>query len=381
MIHPDFRFWRAVATMVGGIVGVGVFGLPFAFAHFGAAPSLLMLAGLAVLLIVLQLMVGELAIRIDGNERVVGYVRRFLGPRFGKLALVLMTFGLWGALLAYLIVGGNFLHALIGPVFGASEAVSVLLLAAVGGFLVYRGLSFVSHIEIIIVCVILFLFVFIAGAAVPHAKIAHLVTADPSYALTTYGVMLFALAGLGVVPEMQGVLAARAKRQLRHAIVVGMGIIVALYALFSLAVSSATGLATTAVAFDGLVPLLGDVFRVTAALIGTVTILSVFTIVGTELMNTFTFDSGIPWRIAWALALGVPVIAYLFGMTNFIALVGFVGGVFSAGVGILVVLAYERLRRDPLCKDRHCLNVPRVVSYLLIAIFLVGAILEIASQF
>jgi amino acid permease len=56
MKHPDVKLLRAVGMMIGAIVGVGVFGLPYAFAQSGVALGLVWLIAIGGLLTCLQLM-------------------------------------------------------------------------------------------------------------------------------------------------------------------------------------------------------------------------------------------------------------------------------------------------------------------------------------
>ncbi len=366
--------------MVGGIVGVGVFGLPFVFAKTGIVIAMIELLIMGFLLTVLQLMQAEVAIQTNGKQRLVGYVRRYLGNRWSWIVTIALAGGIWGAMLAYMIVGGKFVYLFAAPVLGGTEFVYSLMVAVAASALIYRGLTFASKAEIVVVVALLFLFVFIILASIPHLDPAQWLPISLEHAFVPYGVILFSLAGVGIVPELHDVLGKQSRSKLGPVILTGMGIIILLYALFSLVVVGVTGELTTEVAFDGLVPVLGNTFRLFATGLGTLTILSIYFMLGIELLNTLRFDFRMRHKTAWMIVVIVPVLAYLLGAREFISVVGFVGSVFAGTLGVLIALTYDRMKRSPVCREHHCLNFPTVFTWILIALFIGGIGFEIFSS-
>ncbi|HVZ11343.1 MAG TPA: aromatic amino acid transport family protein, partial [Candidatus Paceibacterota bacterium] len=53
------KFWAAVAVLVGGTVGVGIFGMPFAFAKAGFWIGAAFLVPIALATLLVNLMYGE----------------------------------------------------------------------------------------------------------------------------------------------------------------------------------------------------------------------------------------------------------------------------------------------------------------------------------
>lgn len=363
--------------MIGGIVGVGVFGLPYAVSRAGAVPGILVVLGVCVVLTLLQLMTAEVAIQTGGDHRITGYIRTYLGKRTAAAAMAVFALGLWGALTAYIIIGGTFLHTLASPVFGGAPGVYSLVIAALASALMSRGIRFASLIEIPVVIALFFLFSFIVLASLPHVEVANLLTADLTGLFTPYGVVLFAAAGTGIVPEMHAVLGRRAKRLLQPAILLAMFLIILLYVVFSLVVVGVTGAATSQDAFTGLLAVLGPSFGAIAALLGTATIISIYMILGVELMNMLRYDFKVPQALAWALTAAVPIALFLLGVTDFIELIGFIGGALVGLIGIFLVLMYEKMRRSPVCKAHHCLNLPHAVSWIIILVLLGGSVWEV----
>ena len=108
-------FWKALSVFVGTIIGVGIFGLPWVASKSGFLILLFYFLILAIVAIVVHLMLGDVIVKTPGKHRFPGYVKKYLGPRWGRVALIGICFGLFGAQLAYLLVGGGFLFNLLSP--------------------------------------------------------------------------------------------------------------------------------------------------------------------------------------------------------------------------------------------------------------------------
>ncbi|MBI4437787.1 hypothetical protein HY631_02445 [Candidatus Uhrbacteria bacterium] len=381
MVHPNIPFLRSVGLMIGAIVGVGVFGLPYAFAQSGLALGLLELFAIGGLVLVLNLMFAEVVTQTHGSHRLVGYVAHYLGGRWKYAALTAMACAIWGAMLAYMIVGGTFLSLLFSVSAPETRTALSFVVGIVAAGFIWGGLRFAARVEILVVLFLLFLFAFVIFASVPHLSVANLLTLDIGKAFIPYGVILFALSGSGIVPEMKAVLGTGHKRSLVSAILLAVAVIVALYTLFSFAVVGATGAATTSMSFDGLALVLGDGFVLVAALLGALTIFSIYLVLGVELLNILKFDFRLPHPQAWLLTTAVPVLLFALGLREFITIVGFVGGVFGGFVSILVALTYWKMRLSPWCRTHHCVNFPAPLTWVLVGIFAIGMLLEIVQTF
>ncbi|MFA4917592.1 MAG: aromatic amino acid transport family protein [Syntrophales bacterium] len=377
--HPDFLWWRTVGTMIGGMVGVGVLGLPYAFAQSGWSVGLTMLLVLGFLLMILNFMYAEVVEQTPGRHRLAGYVQKYLGKIPARFAAVIFAFYAWGAMLAYILVGGDFLYTLLFPVFGGSLLTYQLAMAAMSSFLTFGGIKKMAKIESVIVGVLIFLFAFMILVSFPSLEPRNVLSIHLNNWFVPYGVLFFALSGLGVIPEMKDVLGSHRRHELPHTILFGQLIIIALYALFALAVVGVTGPLTTESAFDGLASVFGRTFAVAGSLLGSITILSIFSVVSIELQDAFRFDYKIPQKLAWFITVLIPIAFLLFGVSHFVDLISFLGGVFGGIIGILVALMYRKMRCEGLCPIHKCLRVPHFVIWLLIAIFVGGIIQTIVN--
>lgn len=374
MQHPDFKFFRAVGMMIGAVIGVGVFGIPYAISQSGVVIGLIELLIIAVVITIMQFMVAELALQTEGSHRLVGYVGKYLGQKWRMIALFAMAATIWGSMLAYMIVGGHFLFLLFSPLIGGSEIVYAYLIVGLAGLLIVRGLKFASHLEVYVVIALLFLFIFVFVLAIPHVQLAYFVETHIAKWFLPYGVILFALAGTGIVPEMKAVLGTQAKNKLGWSILIAMTIVTILYSFFALTVIGVTGSNTTEAAFDGLIPILGNSFGMIAVILGSLSIVSIFMVIGLELVNMFHFDFHLKRQTALITVLIVPTLLYTIGLRDFVSLIGFVGSVFGGLLGLLIVKSYVRMKKHQLCQTHDCLNLPSIISWSVGCVFFGGII-------
>src|SRR3989344_8659560 len=105
----------ALSTLIGTIVGAGMFGLPFAIVQSGLLLSLFYFLLLGVCVTYLHLFFGEVCLRTPGKHRLIGYAGLYLGSWAKGLVTFSTIAGTIGALLAFLIIGGGFLKILLSP--------------------------------------------------------------------------------------------------------------------------------------------------------------------------------------------------------------------------------------------------------------------------
>ncbi|MDP3771442.1 MAG: aromatic amino acid transport family protein, partial [bacterium] len=150
---------RAIAMLVGTIIGAGIFGVPYVVARSGVAIGLIHFAVLTVALLLIHLFFGELTLRTNAHHRLVGYAEKYWGAPGKWLAAMSGILGIYGALLAYIILGGSFLHQLAGQTFGGTPWSYSIIFAVVGAFVIALGLRLIEEVEFILTA---FLFIALA---------------------------------------------------------------------------------------------------------------------------------------------------------------------------------------------------------------------------
>ncbi len=369
-------FRSAVLTLIGSIIGVGIFGVPYAFSRSGVLPAIIYLVVLASVQLMQHLYYAEAAIACPVPLRLVGLVERYLGRRAKAVAAAAIMLGFWGALLAYMVVGGTFLSNLLSPFFGGVPLLYQIGWAAVGAGLIYLGLGFVTRIGTVVTTGMILAMAVILYLGLPHVRLENYLPLVSGHdLLLPYGILLFSLSGLPAILEMEDILKGKHENY-RKAIVIGTLSAATLVASFSLTVLGVTGAATTTEAVKGLQAVLGPGIAKVGAIAGLLAVTAAFFASATNLRNTFRYDYKFSQFWSWMLTVVPPFTLMLLGVKDFVTIVGFTGAVFSGTSAILVALLYVAVTKKHAVKK--ALGVPIWVAYVSITILAVGALLTIA---
>jgi tyrosine-specific transport protein len=353
------------------IVGVGIFGIPYCFSQVGIGPGLFYLAFLGIMALLIHLFYGEIVLRTNGDHRLVGFAEKYLGKAGKRITGSIIVFEFYGAMLAYLIVAGQFLNLLLSRFFGGSDFSWAIAFFILGAAAIFFGLKTIGAIEFLMT----FFLIFVAGIFIYQGglKLDGLDFGAVNWAkfFLPYGVILFALTGGAAVPEMRHMLKGREKI-LKAAIIIGTLIPILIYALFALSVVSVSGSQTTKNAIEGLVPFLGEKIAVIGAIFGFLAVTTSFLVVGLNLRQIFHCDYKIKRTLAWALACFVPLAGYVLGLNNFIFVIGFIGAIAGGLEGILLILIYLKAKKTG--RPAYSLRLPAFIPWLMILIFVLGIV-------
>lgn len=370
------RFLQATTALIGTIIGVGIFGIPYAISLIGVVGALIYFAALGSIQLLQHLFYAEAAIATTDRVRLPGLVEKFLGKRAKSIVAVSTVFGFWAGQLAYILVGGTFLSLLLTPYLGGQEFYYQLAWAIVGSLVIYFGLEFVSKISFFTTSGLLIAMLTVLAIGFPHIRYDHFVVFAGRDFILPYGVILFALSGLAAIPEMEDVFQGK-HRNYRRAIIVGTVLAAALTAAFGFVVWGITGPATTQDSVAGLRAALGRGITTLTSVFGFLAVTTSYFVSGTNLRSTFQYDYKLHKVPAWLLTVGVPVGIFFIGAKNFVSIISFSGAVFGGITAISVSLLYIAVTKKKLVKERP-LGVPLWAAYVSIAILALGAAYEIA---
>jgi len=113
-------FLKALSVFLGTVVGVGMFGLPFMAQKAGFFIILTYFLFMVLIAITIHFLFGKVALGTNENHRLPGYAEEYLGKKGKNISFLVISTSLFGALLAYLIIGGQFLNSFFNPYFGGS---------------------------------------------------------------------------------------------------------------------------------------------------------------------------------------------------------------------------------------------------------------------
>lgn len=372
------KFVEAVLILSGMIIGVGMFGIPYSFVRVGFWLGAAELLIITVVIVWLHLLYGEVVLKTPQLHRLPGYVRMHLGKQIAWISWASAFFGILGTLLAYIVVGSIFLHAIFQTVWGqSSDFFWAVAIAALGALVTAFPFKKEALINGVLTSVLI---AFVAGLALflfPGVKAVNLAGFNIENLLVPYGVFLFALSGGVVIPDLVTVLG-KDRARARSAIVVGTLIPAVLYFLFAFAVVGTVGVAVSEEAIRGLEPVAGSSAVLLGSMIGFLAVFTSFVILSASFQALLSIDSGFSRVFAWLVASGAPFLLYLAGFKNFIVVIGAVGAVAVGIDSALVILMQRRLRRKEGGSFSRFSYVWRTAIFIMIA---AGALFELFRIF
>jgi len=320
--------------ITGMTIGAGVLGVPYVVAQVGLVTGLVYIFILGLVMMSLNLIIGEVAVRTRENLQLPGLAGKYLGGWAKRLMSIIIIFAGYGSLLAYIVGEGEALSAL----FGGDPVWWSIFFWSIGSFLIWRGLQTIKKAErilsIIVITIIVSLSLYILRDFHPVAWQYF----NWSKIFLPYGVILFALNASPAIAEVHALLPG-SQRRFRKAVIIGTMIPTFVYMLFALAVVGVTGLATTEVATVGLGQKFGSGILILANLFAILAMGTAFMGLGMALKQVFVWDHKLPKWVADFLVIIVPLALFAAGFRSFIVILDFVGGVFIGLEAIIMVLA------------------------------------------
>jgi tyrosine-specific transport protein len=371
--------WQGARPLIGTVVGVGIFGLPYVFSEAGYVFGLIELVIIAALSLLTFYIYADLLAVNKGHVRFVAVVSNQLGPLGRFMATVAYYGSLWGALLAYIIVGGQFLSNVLRPLLAGQMFTYQVVFWLVASVCMIGGSLFVRRLQGVLIPIFFVMIAALTLFALPHLNVDYLAAMEPANMLLPFGALIFAFSGFSAVPECREALG-RQKSLLRSSLLLGVVFIGVLYALFSLAVVGMTGPFTSTQAVDGLRLAVGPWLSIFVSVIGLCTVFTAFVSVGNALMNSLIYDYRGRYLSSWWLAVTLPFCAFLFGARDFIDVIGTTGGLLGGLGGIVLLVAYERARLTAQLPKR-ALAVPQglvALSFVLFAAMIIITIIEVS---
>lgn len=375
MAVKDHKFWFALATIIGTIVGVGIFGIPFALAQSGFLVGLFYLIFIGLLVLFVHLAYLETILRTNEPHRLVGYAAKYFGQRAKKLATSIVLVEYYGSLLVYMIIGGEFLGLIFSRWLNLSETFWSLLFFVFGSAAIFLGIKTVAKSEFFMTGLLLFVMGFLVLKGAGGVELENLLTFDVSKFFLPYGVIMFSLAGSVAVPEMRQIMAGE-EQKIKKAVVWGTIIPIIVYFVFSWLVVGVSGAQTSEEAIRGLVPFLGKEVILLGSIFGILAIFTSFIVLGLNLKKVYQFDWRLKKNLSFLLVCVVPLVLFLAGLKNFILIIGFLGAVAGGLDSILTILIFLRAKKHGDRRPEFSLKWGRLWASLAIVLFSLGIVYQ-----
>lgn len=376
--HFDKKYWQASAVMIGYIIGVGMFGLPFVTAQAGVVLFFAYLLVLGFIQYFVHLVYANMIITTRSFHRLPGYVGKYLGLG-GKTAVACAKLlGNYGALLAYIIISGSFLFELLGPFLGGSEFFYGSVIFLLEAIVVFFGIGMIARFELAM-SIMLFLVVFLLFAKGSEVvSIANFQTFDWRCFFLPYGAMLMALDGNGSLPIVAKLLDKDPKK-IKSVIRFSMLASSLVTVVFVLTIVGISGPLTTENALSGVKLILGDGVIVLALIFGVISMMTSVFGVAESIKETLWWDYKVNKTAAWALAVGVPYALYVLGVNSLVDVIGFAGAIAGGFSAVMMIATFMKMRKQGkklLIFDYFPGNY---VLYIIILLLVLGGIFEVCN--
>ncbi|MDO8559042.1 MAG: aromatic amino acid transport family protein [bacterium] len=370
------KFFKSISILLGTIIGAGVFGIPYVIEKSGIVLGLFYLLILGAAVFFIHLFFGEAILRTNGSFRLPGLSQRYLGGWGKNLAAVSVVIGVTGALLAFLILGGQFLNILLAD--GLSEIQLTLIFGAALSYFIFRGVKLIASATVLTNILFFSAIAVLIFFALPKFDISNISVINTSHIFLPFGVILFSLIGWSAVPEIIGFLKSpEDKKKIKKVIALSTIVVVLFYILFALILIGVAGKNTSQDALSGLAPFLGKKIIFLGALAGLITLADSFLVLGLYLRNTFIYDFKLSKNLSALIVCGLPLILFLAGFRSFINAIGFTGTIMGVIEGIIIILIFKKAKTSGDRVPEYSVKAPSLLLYFLMAVLILGAL----SQF
>jgi len=339
------RSLYALSIISGTAIGVGLFPLPFLTLQLGPWIILGYFVVVGIIAILIHYFFTEIALQTKDFIRLPGFVKIYLGDKFYKLSLISGILGMYGACLAYLIVGGEFLAAILIPVLGGNVLIYTFFYFILGSFIIYTGIRTIGKIQFwgLIIFFLSLIGIYLRGRNYIDLSNIFVYNIDWNYLFVPYGVILFSLWALSLIPEAEEALGDE-RHLLKKIVPIAIIIPIAVYLIFIFLILGITGPNTTESALTGIQKFFGDGIAVIVLFFGVVTTFTSFISLGLTVKKVFWYDLKIGRNLSWFLASFVPITLFLLGFRDLIKIIAIVGAVMLAIDGFLVTLMYQKIK-------------------------------------
>lgn len=354
-------------------MGVGIFGIPFAFSQAGFWVGFLFLIFIGFITLLMNLMYGEVVLRTHDEHQITGYTGKYLGPWFKRFIFFSVSLALYSALLVYMVIAGDFLNNIFSSVFYASPTSYSLIFFTVLAVLILRGIERIPWVELLLMGLFAIVVFSILGVGVNKINLSNFTGIQSEFWFLPYGILLFAFAGFSAIPIQRDILRNQEKN-LRKSILFAVILVGALYLLFAFTVLGISGSATTPDAISGLYEFLGGKIIFLGSLFGILAVSTSFLMLGSAFLDMFHLDYGIKRKWAWFLVVAPPLVLFLGGLRTFIEIISLAGSVAIGLEGIVLTFVYIKSKSKGDRVPEYSLELPKFIYYLLIFMFGAGIV-------
>lgn len=370
------NYFYAVATLIGTIIGVGMFSVPYTISKSGIFLFFIYLLVLGIAQYYLHKLFAEIILSTKKKHRLPGYVGKYFGKKWKIFTLIVVMFGNYGALLAYIIIGGVFANQLLNPFLGGNEIIYSVCLFFLEALIVLFGLKFIASVELVMTCLLVLSTGMIAWHGFGFININHYSLINWDNIFLPYGPVFFAIGGGTAIPAVCRLLIHK-KEKIKSAIALGTFIPIVIIAIFTVIVVGVTGDNTSVDTLTGLRSFFTNGVIIFVLIFGLLSIITSFLVIAQSVRETYWWDFGVNKNISWFLACFIPFIFYVVGLHNLIKVISLTGAVIGGLAGIIIIWLALKVKKKREQKSIIVNKLSKEVAYILSLLFILGFFYEI----
>ncbi|MFH1183372.1 MAG: aromatic amino acid transport family protein [Candidatus Moraniibacteriota bacterium] len=345
--------FEAFATIVGTVVGLGIFTIPYAARNVGVTPTITLIIFVAIAMLVLSVLFAEIIIFDKREECIIAYARRYLGGWAGKIETCSILFGYTGSILAYVLAVTVFVQAVIPGEVSFFWPI-ILVYSAISCIVVLKGTKNLGRIEFVLAAAMCIIFLLVFGSSIPFWGG---VKESWGNMIIPYGVVWFALTGESAIPIAVRLLGGE-KKKIFPIIFLAYIFIALITVLFFVGALKTGGAIIGPDPFIAMGQKMGEWVKYTGTVLGLLAVVTSHWVLATYLKNILSSDIKIGRLYSWALVIFIPMVLILLGASNFVHIVGLVGVVAGTTDALIILTIYKKIfsRKN---------TVPRVLPFKL----------------
>ncbi len=361
------KYLQASSVLIGTCIGAGMLGIPYVTAKTGFWISVAYLILIGGLVLLVNLYLGETALRTKQNHQLTGYAKKYLGKRWGKVMNIAFIFGIYSAIVAYLVGVGNSLSFLLFNNLNYSLIFGIVF-GIFMSFLLWKGTSSLKKYEKYGVLAIFLLLSLIFILFIGKVDYSNFNNFNFSNFLIPLGVILFALSSESAIPVVSVVIG-KEKDLMKKVIFTSSIFSVIFYILFTFIVLGFKGGSTPEIATFAL----GSVFVV----LGIFTMFTSHFSLGNALEENFQFDDRFKKSKSWFFVSLIPILIYV--LVSFFPFFSFtkilsIGGIISGGIlSILSLFIIKNAKKKSERQPEYSVPINWGIVIIMSLIFLAGA--------
>lgn len=330
------KYFGSIGILVASTIGAGVFALPKTFEIGGWLIGTIYLLAFSGILIYVHY-IYWLALERSGERSLLGLVGAELGGWAKKIGFVSILFGLLLTLAAYLVLGADFLQKVLPiqaylSLFIFWIACSLPVLFNFSRFVILEVIGVV-----LIIVAIIYLFIF----APERGNFLSADLVNLQNIVFPFGPFLFALAGWTAVrPMIKEAGQDGAKRHPAKILIIGTLFIAFIYFIFSIAIFGSSSF----VSGDSIggIDLISKFGVWTLVILGLLAVWTSYLPIVLEIKRAIHHDLKFSETASFMIPIFLPILVVWAGLSNFLTIVSFVGGVLLSSQYVLLIFASEK---------------------------------------